>query len=85
MSMTRLRELVTTHPRLTAWVVLALLMNLILAFTANNVGLEPLQWLALIVATTLVAGACVWLIGGADEPTQAGGPQTVDGRPTKDE
>ncbi len=83
--MTRLRELVTTHPRLSAWVVLALLMNLILAFTANNVGLEPLQWLALIVATTLVAGACVWLIGGADEPANDGGPQTDRGRRTNDE
>lgn len=67
--MTRLRELVTTHPRLSAWAALALLMNVILVFTANNVGLAPLQWLALIVATTLVAGACVWLIGGADEQT----------------
>lgn len=81
--MIRLREFVTTHPRLSAWVVLALLMNLILAFTANNVGLAPLQWLALIVATTLVAGACVWLIGGADEPTVDDGPQTA--RQTKDD
>jgi hypothetical protein len=81
--MARLRDLVSAHPRLSAWVVLAILMNLILAFTANNVGLAPLQWLALIVATTLVAGACVWLIGGADEPEGDGKPQTA--RPTKDE
>ncbi len=57
---------VREHPRLSAWAALAVVMNLILAFSAQDVGLTSVQWLALIVATTLVAGACVWLIGGAE-------------------
>lgn len=59
-----------THPRLGAWAVLAALMNLILVVTARDVGLMATQWLALIVATTLVAGLCVWLIIGAEDDEQ---------------
>jgi len=61
------------HPRLTAWIVLAVGMSAMVAFEARSVGLLPLQWLALIVATTLVAGLCIWIIGWDDddeEPTE---------------
>ncbi len=67
--MTAMTSFLREHPRLSAWAVLAVLMNLILVVTARDVGLLATQWLALIVATTGVAGVCVWLIGGADEPT----------------
>ncbi|MBI4770483.1 MAG: hypothetical protein HY784_08770 [Chloroflexi bacterium] len=55
------------HPRLAAWVVLAVGMSAMVAFEARSVGLLPLQWLALIVATTLVAGLCIWIIGWDDD------------------
>lgn len=56
-----------THPRLTAWIVLALGMDLMVAYEARSVGLLIGQWVALLVATTLVAGLCVWIIGWEDD------------------
>ncbi len=55
------------HPKLTAWIVLAIGMVAILIYEARNVGLLPGQWAALIVATTAVAGLCVWIIGWEDD------------------
>jgi hypothetical protein len=68
---------VKAHPRLTAWLVLGLGMNAIVVFEARSVGLLAGQWVALIVATTLVAGLCVWIIGWEDDSageTPAGAP-----------
>ena len=62
-----IKEWVARHPRLTAWAVLAVGMVVILIWSARNVGLEPLQWAALIVATILLAGLCVWIIGWDDK------------------
>jgi hypothetical protein len=50
------------HPRIAAWIVLSLGMVILLVIEAREVGLLPTQWLALIVACILVAGACVWII-----------------------
>ena len=58
---------VNRHPRLLAWAVLAVGMVVILILSAKNVGLEAGQWAALIVATLLLAGLCVWIIGWDDE------------------
>jgi len=61
------------HPQLTAWMVLAVGMVIILVFSARNVGLLPHQWAALIAATILLAGLCVWIIswdGDKDEQKQ---------------
>jgi len=58
---------IMTHPRISAWVVLAVGMVVLLVFEARNVGLLPTQWIALIVTTVLVAGACVWIISWEDE------------------
>ena len=65
-------EWVKAHPRLSAWVVLGLGMNAIVAYEARTVGLLAGQWVALIVATTLVAGLCVWIIGWEDDGEEAG-------------
>ena len=65
--MNQLMAWVRTHPRLAAWIVLALGMDLMVAYEARNVGLLPGQWVALLVATTLVAGLCVWIIGWEDD------------------
>lgn len=55
------------HPRLSAWFVLSVGMVGLLVFEGRNVELLPTQWLSLIVATVLVAGACVWIISWEDE------------------
>ncbi len=61
--MSRLVDWVKKHPQLSAWAVLAVGMVAILVWEAQDVGLLAGQWVALIVATILVAGACVWIIG----------------------
>ena len=58
---------VTRRPRFSAWVVLAAGMVALLVNEARNVGLLPSQWVALIVATVLVAGACIWIISWEDK------------------
>jgi hypothetical protein len=55
------------HPRLAAWIVLALGMSLFVVNEARDVGLQVSQWIALLVATILVAGLCVWIISWEDE------------------
>ena len=73
--MKRVVEWVKAHPRLSAWVVLGVGMDAIVAFEARTVGLLAGQWVALIVATSLVAGLCVWIIGWEDDAAgdEAGG------------
>ena len=65
--MTKVVDWAKAHPKLTAWIVLALGMVAILVYEARDVGLLPGQWAALIVATTAVAGLCVWIIGWEDD------------------
>ncbi len=72
----QIREWVGCHPRLTMWLVLAVGMVLILLWSAKDVGLLPGQWAALIVATVLLAGLCVWIItwdDGEEEAASADG------------
>jgi hypothetical protein len=57
-----IREWAGRHPRLTMWAVLAVGMVIILIWSAKDVGLLLGQWAALIVATILLAGLCVWII-----------------------
>jgi len=58
-----LKDWAGRHPRLVMWAVLAVGMVIILIFSARDVGLLAGQWAALIVATILLAGLCVWIIG----------------------
>ena len=60
-----------THPRLSSWFVLSLGMVGLLAYEARNVGLQSTQWIALIVATVLVAGLCIWIISWEDAEEEA--------------
>jgi hypothetical protein len=61
--MVSIREFVSRHPRLVSWFVLALGMVIMLLWAARDVGLLPGQMVALVVATILLAGLCVWIIG----------------------
>jgi hypothetical protein len=61
------------RPRLAAWIVLSLGIVILLLIEARDVGLLFGQWIALIVASILVAGLCVWIVtfeDSADEPTK---------------
>lgn len=58
---------IMAHPRISAWVVLSVGMVGLLVYEARSVGLLPSQWIALIVTTILVAGACIWIISWEDE------------------
>ena len=54
------------HPRIAAWIVLSLGMVILLVIEASDVGLQAGQWIALIVATVLVAGLCIWIVSWED-------------------
>ncbi len=62
---------VNRHPRLAAWIVLSLGMVILLVIEARDVGLLPTQWIALVVASVLVAGACIWIISWEDSEDAA--------------
>jgi hypothetical protein len=61
------KEWVLRHSSLAAWIVLAIGMNAILIYEARDVGLLPMQWFWLILITTLVAGACIWIVNWGDD------------------
>ena len=67
-----LTQLALRHPRIAAWIVLAAGMDGMLAFEARDVGLLPGQWVALMTASTLVAGACIWIISWEDKDEEEG-------------
>ncbi len=65
--MNQLRKVWTEHPSLSSWALLAVGMVVIVALAARNVGFTPTQWLAIIVATIVLAGLCVWIISWEDD------------------
>jgi hypothetical protein len=72
--MAMLRNFAGRHPRITAWIALAVGMVIILLWSAKDVGLLPTQLLWLVIATILLAGLCIWIIGwedNDDQPTQS--------------
>ncbi len=71
--MNGIRTFAGQHPRLLAWIALAIGMVLILLWASKDVGLLPSQLLALSVATVVLAGLCVWIIGWEDEPEEEKG------------
>ncbi len=65
--MNQLRKMWTDHPTRLSWAVLAVGMVAIVVLAARSVGFTPGQWLAVIVATILLAGLCVWIISWEDD------------------
>ncbi len=65
--MTTIKNFASEHPQITSWVVLAIGMVIMLVIAARDVGLLLHQWLSLIIATIVLAGLCVWIIGWEDE------------------
>lgn len=85
----KIRGWASQHPRLAAWVALAIGMVIVLVIAARDVGLLWNQWLFLILATIGLAGLCVWIIGwesNEDEDDAAAAPEppakdTADAKP----
>lgn len=65
--MSAIRAFAGQHPRIVAWIALAIGMVIILLWATKDVGLLPTQLLALTIATIVLAGLCVWIIGWEDE------------------
>lgn len=65
--MAALKNFAQQHPKIASWIALAIGMVIILLWSAKDVGLLPTQLLALVVATILLAGLCVWIIGWEDD------------------
>jgi K+ transporter len=68
--MNLIRKAWNAHPNLVSWLVLAIGMVVIVLIAARNVGFEPGQWAALILATIGLAGLCVWIVSWEDEKTE---------------
>jgi K+ transporter len=64
-------HLIETWPRITAWIVLSVGCVALLGYEARDVGLTTGNWLALIVATVLVAGLCIWIVSWEEEDEAA--------------
>lgn len=60
--MNGLKRFWENYPVLSNWFILAIGMVIILYFSARHVGFLPGQWMALIVATVILAGLCAWII-----------------------
>ena len=57
---------INLHPKLAAWIALAIGMVILVVWSAKDVGLLPGQMIALIIATIGLAGLCVWIISWED-------------------
>jgi len=57
-----IRNFVTSHPQIAAWIALSLGMVAMLVYAARDVGLLPTQMGVLILSTIGLAGLCVWII-----------------------
>ena len=60
--MQNLKNMFEARPRLWSWIILALGMVILLLIAAKDVPLELSQRSALVVATIVLAGLCVWII-----------------------
>lgn len=65
--MDAIKNFAGNHPQISSWVILAIGMVLILVWSARDVGFTGGQWVALVITTILLAGACVWIIGWEDD------------------
>ena len=71
------------RPRLAAWIVLSLGIVILLLVEARDVGLLIGQWIALIVASILVAGLCIWIVSWEDSDEVPAKGATAPAAPVK--
>lgn len=60
--MKRVKGWIEKHPYLSIWAALAAVMVAIMLYSARQVDMLATQRSALVIATILLAGACVWII-----------------------
>jgi hypothetical protein len=58
----RVKGWIEQHPYLSTWFALAAVMVAVMLYSARQVDLLVTQRSALVIATILLAGACVWII-----------------------
>ncbi|RMH00575.1 MAG: hypothetical protein D6706_03685 [Chloroflexi bacterium] len=75
--MQTIKNWISHHPNLAAWIFLAIGMVAILVYEARDVGLQTSQWIWLIVITILVAGLAVWIISWGDDEDETEDTQQV--------
>ncbi len=73
-----MRRAWSQHPNLLSWAALALGMVIIVFFAARNVGFGAGQWAAIIAATILLAGLCVWIVSWEDAASADADAETPD-------
>lgn len=59
------------YPRISAWVVLSVGVIGLLVYEARDVGLTTQNWIALVIASILVSGLCIWIVSWEDEEEAA--------------
>ena len=57
-----LRRFWAEQTTISNWVVLAIGFDMILVYSARDVGFDSGQWAALLGATVALAGLCAWII-----------------------
>ncbi len=62
--------IIDRYPRISAWVVLSVGIIAILIYEARDVGLTTTNWIALIVASIVVSGLCIWIVSWEDQDEQ---------------
>jgi len=70
-------HLLDTYPRVSAWVVLSVGIVALLIYEARDVGLSAGNWAALIIASVIVAGLCIWIVSWEDDDENAEAPVVV--------
>jgi ABC-type nickel/cobalt efflux system permease component RcnA len=73
-----LLTIIDNYPRISAWVVLSLGVVGILVYEARDVDLTTTNWIALIVASVLVSGLCIWIVSWEDEEELEADSQNTD-------
>ncbi len=70
-----------TYPRISMWGVLSAGIIALLVYEARDVGLTTGNWIALIIASIVVAGLCIWIVSWEDD--EEGFDDTVRVKSTK--
>ncbi len=60
-------QIIDQRPRISAWVVLSIGIIALLIYEGRDVDLTFTNWVALIVASVLVSGLCIWIVSWEDE------------------
>ncbi len=67
--MKSLRDWLGRHPRLVAWVILAMVLIAVVAFDTRSLGLRGARMLLLVLAALGVSAAAVWIVSW-DRPSK---------------